>query len=88
MKDPRTPLQHITWIWRKRLAFESYRSDTLAAARQKLAEHQIFYTEQWLERSYVNKYRTMDAVDATCYQLYVDKDDLNLAQSLLELGDF
>lgn len=88
MKDTRTWKQRLTWGWRKRLVFESYRVDTLAVARQKLAEHQIFYTEQWLERSYVNQFRTKDAVDATCYQLYVDKDDLEQAQSLLDMGDF
>lgn len=88
MKDTRTLAQRLAWIWRKRLVFESYRPDTLALARQTLAEHQIFYTEQWLERSYVNHYRTMDAVDATCYQLYVDREDWSQASSLLAMGDF
>lgn len=88
MKDTRTLMQRLTWVLRKRLVFESYRVDTLALARQKLAEHQIFYTEQWLERSYVNHFRTKDAVDATCYQLYVDKEDLEQAEGLLQMGDF
>lgn len=70
--------------WRKCLVFESYRLDTMSQARQILAENFIFYTEEWLNRDYHDRYFYSRSVDNTRYELYVDKKDFAVAMDLLE----
>lgn len=88
MKDTRTFRQRIAWLWRRRLAFESYNADQTVRARQLLAQHQIFYQEKWLTRDYRDPIRGIARVDSTRYELYVDKSDLAQAEALIDMGDF